>query len=132
VLGQPREGNYLPPRQSLLSVAGDHVVVTALKQTHEGQDLLLRLYETQGKPNTVNISADAEHNISHVSRSNLLEDTVEPLDSEEVKHIALRPWQIMSLRIAPSARGSEIDPNWKKNWKAAPVVEIKTSLGASK
>ncbi len=132
VLGTPREGNYLPPRQSLLNVVGDHVVVTALKQTHDGQDLLLRLYETHGKPEMAELPDGLEHNISSISKSNLLEEVVEPLDEKATKHIELRPWQIASFRIALTERGSEIDPNWKRNWKAAPAVEIENSIGTAK
>jgi alpha-mannosidase len=129
VLGTAREGNFLPPQRSLLSIGGEHVVITALKQAHDGHELLLRLYEAQGKPGTVGLGDASGDNILHASKSNLLEDVLEPLDGEQIKHIELRPWQILSLRMTPVSRGAEVDPNWKRNWKAAPVVEIETTLG---
>ena len=89
VLGTQREGNFLPPQRSLLSISGDNIVVTALKQVHDGHELLLRLYESKGKPGTVGLIDASGDSILHASKSNLLEDALEPLDGEQLKHIEL-------------------------------------------
>jgi len=48
-------GGSLPQSGSFLSLNARNVVVTALKRSEEGDDLILRCYETDGRPATVTV-----------------------------------------------------------------------------
>ena len=52
---EAHEGS-LPAYHSFLAIAGDNVVLTALKKMEDGDALLLRLYEWAGKTADVRIS----------------------------------------------------------------------------
>jgi alpha-mannosidase len=56
VLYQGIHGGSGPQSGSFLSVDADNVVVTALKKAEEGEDLILRCYETDGHPTTATLN----------------------------------------------------------------------------
>jgi len=104
VLASPRGGNF-PPTQSLLRLKGEHVVVTALKQAHEGEDLVLRLYEAEGQPSEVGIADARQQDIVKAWKSNILEEVPEPLEPAALARVPLKPWEILSLRLKLASRG---------------------------
>jgi len=49
-----KHSGVLPPEQSFISVDRKNIIVTTIKETEEGNDIILRAYETSGSQTTVN------------------------------------------------------------------------------
>jgi alpha-mannosidase len=111
VLATPRGGS-LPATQTLLHVNGEHLVVTALKQAHEGEDIVLRLYEADGKPDVLSLPEVSRQGIAAAWESNIVEDRVAPLTPAALEQVHVAPWEIISLRLGLVSRGGE-----EKDWK---------------
>ena len=78
-----------------------HKVRWTSKQFEDGNGLIVRLYENERsrRPVTLNTSFP----ISAAYRSNLLEENQEALDSSQNGvHFAIKPYQIMTIRVIPA------------------------------
>lgn len=89
------EKGELPAEQSMLSVSGDGVVVTGLKQAEDDRDLVVRFYESEGKGTTAEVKSVL--NIGSLQTVNFIEDKV---GDERGREIELRPWEIRTLKIS--------------------------------
>lgn len=49
-----KHSGVLSPKQSFISVDKENIIVTTIKETEEGNDIILRAYETSGSQTTVN------------------------------------------------------------------------------
>jgi alpha-mannosidase len=89
----------LPAYHSFLAIAGDNVVLTALKKTEDGDALLIRLYEWAGKTADVRISLP--ESATAASFTNLMEKpekTELPLTNHQIT-VPVHPFEIVSVRL---------------------------------
>ena len=106
----------MPPTQTLLPVEGEHVAVTVLKQSHIGEHLILRLYETRGEAGLLSLSEPTTHGIVAAWKSNILEEKAEALDALTL--VPVGPWEILTLRLKLAPRyGSLVIGEWKNAGK---------------
>ena len=103
---QLREGTGgVPSAFSFLSIAGDHVILSAMKQM-EGfydTDSILRFFECEGREGQVTVQFPFK---IRAWETNLLEDDTGPaLEGHSVK-LSLKPWEIKSLRVRRLDEGS--------------------------
>lgn len=100
---EAREG-ILSPQHSFIQITGigttgEHVVLTALKKTEDGDALLLRFYEWAGKAGDVQISLP--DGASSASLTNLMEEP-EGAKLSVTNHqvaIPVHPYEIVSVRL---------------------------------
>jgi alpha-mannosidase len=96
---QVRGGREVSP---LVQVTGAGCVVQTVKLAEDRSgDVVVRLYESNGGRTTASVRAGFDH--AGVTATNLLEemDGHQPtVDEDGVAHIALRPFQIVTLRFA--------------------------------
>ncbi len=96
---QAHDGS-LPPEQSLISVDGDNVVVTAVKHEEDGDGMIVRMYEWAGKSATVKVHL-APGNVTSASETNLMES---PSGDLTLDHgsiaVPIKPFEIKTIRIA--------------------------------
>ena len=111
VLATTRGGN-LRPSQTLLSIQGDHIAVTALKMAERGQDLVLRLHPTTDTSATAALPDASREGIVQAWRSNILEDALESIPLAALDRLPLKKWEIVSLRLTLADRGGP-SPAWK-------------------
>ncbi len=92
-LKRTKESRFLSPSESLLSWQGTHLILMSLKQSQEGSEWIIRLYEGEGKAAKLELESKANIRLSH--SLDCLERPIE--GSTEVK-----PWQIVnfSLKLA--------------------------------
>jgi alpha-mannosidase len=95
---EAHEGS-LPAYHSFLSIAGDDVVLTALKKTEDGDALLLRLYEWAGK--TADVRIGLPDSATAASLTNLMEKpepAALPLTNHQIT-VPVHPFEIVSVRV---------------------------------
>ncbi len=88
----------MPASHSFLQVSGENVVVAACKKSEYSDALILRLFETAGKPGQANLSLNQP--ATQVSEVNMIE--AEPVDlrlSGKSFSIALQPYEVKTVAI---------------------------------
>ncbi len=86
---------YLPSRQSFFQITNGNVVVSAVKQSEDHKDVILRLYETTGQKATLDL-----HSIwifDRIERVDLLEANGEIVDP---RALTIHPFEILTLRLS--------------------------------
>ena len=92
-------GDVESGRGPLVTLDGLELGFSALKQAHDENGLILRVYEPHGASGQATLTFDRP--VTSVSRVSILEEDVD----EEVEHkdstitLNLRPWELVSLRI---------------------------------
>ncbi len=89
----------LPASYSFCSVSGDNVVVSALKKADSGEQLVLRMYDIQGKAAEVSIEFLGKRRSA--TEINLLE---EPIKQSLQHTLAIQPYQIQTLSLGVPER----------------------------
>jgi alpha-mannosidase len=93
-----------PEEDSFFSVDAPGVVMTGIKQSEEGNELIIRLAEIEGKETTVNIGIPVE--ASSVRRLNIIEFPIDnvskPTFSGKTIQVKIRANEIVTLGIIPS------------------------------
>ena len=93
-----------PEEDSFFSVDAPGVVLTGIKQSEEGNELILRLVEIEGKETTVNIGIPVE--ASSVRRLNIIEFPIDNVSKPTVNgktiQVKIRANEIVTLGIIPS------------------------------
>ena len=95
---QLQEGPGIPGAYSFVTVAGDHVILSAMKQM-EGfydTDSILRFFECEGREGEVTVQFPFK---IRASETNLLEDDIGPAMEGHSVRLSLKPWEIKSLRV---------------------------------
>jgi alpha-mannosidase len=93
----PQSGG-LDTVHSFFSVDSDHVIISAIKKAEEGDDLILRLYETRGKATQSRLSMSIP--VIRGWKCNMLEEKIESLTiSNQSTWIAIEPYEILTLRF---------------------------------
>jgi alpha-mannosidase len=92
----------LPTEHSFLGIAGEGVVMTALKPAETGKGLVLRLVESHGRP--AKVTVDLSRPVDLAYRSNLLEERLEPtfLPGKTLE-FDLKPFQIATFVVMPGS-----------------------------
>ncbi|MBD3385750.1 hypothetical protein GF407_12595 [candidate division KSB1 bacterium] len=90
---------------SFFSVNCDHIIISAIKKAEEGDDLILRLYETQGKASQSRLSMSIP--VSRGWRCNMLEEKIESLNLlDQSTWITIEPYEILTLRFEKKSKTS--------------------------
>ena len=99
---QLREGDKLPLKRSFLQIEPENVVLSALKKAEDGDDVIIRFYETKGEETDAEITLFREP--KRVTVVNMLENEDEEVKKElkqEGKKIelTLEPFEIVTLKL---------------------------------
>ena len=99
---QLREETKIPLNQSFLEIEPDNVVLSALKKAEDGDEVILRFYETKGEETDAKITLFKE--LNEVRVVNMLEEEDEGVKKElkyEGKKIelTLNPFEIVTLKL---------------------------------
>ena len=85
----------LPPSDTLCQVSGDNLVVSALKKADSSDDLVLRIYEMQGKASEADVKLLGKtRNMTDV---NLLEEAAAGAAARSV--LTVQPYQIKTVTL---------------------------------
>lgn len=95
-----------PEEASFFSVDAPGVVLTGMKQSEDGNELIIRLLEIQGKETTVNLRVPVE--VSSVRRLNLIElplkNAIKPAVNGKTIQVKIKPNEIVTLGITTSKK----------------------------
>ncbi len=86
----------LPPANSFCSVTGDNLVISALKKADAGEQLVLRVYEMQGRPVETPVVAFGQPR--SVTEVNLIEEPAQKRPPKQA--LAVGPHQIKTVTLA--------------------------------
>ncbi len=86
----------LPPEQSFLRLQSPDIVVSALKKAEADNSIILRVYETEGKPATTPVFFLGKR--QGFRETNLMEQNLGPNEEQTLR---LNPYQIKTLRLQP-------------------------------
>jgi alpha-mannosidase len=93
-----------PEEASFFSVDAPGVVMTGVKQSEDGNELIVRLAEIEGKETTINLRLPVQ--VSSARRLNLIEFPLENVEKPTVSgntiHIKIRANEIVTLGVTPS------------------------------
>jgi alpha-mannosidase len=88
----------MPAQGSLAVCDRPNVVVETLKKSEDGDDLILRLYESQGARGPVSVSISLP--VQSVVECNGMEEEIGAADWQDgVLRLEIKPWQIRSFRL---------------------------------
>ncbi len=88
----------LPEQQSFLTIAGDNVVLTAVKKAEDSEALILRYYEWAGKESDVQLHPSAD--ISSAEETDLMERPLHPLTvAKGAVAVHTKPFEIKTVRV---------------------------------
>ncbi|MBM3189745.1 MAG: hypothetical protein FJZ90_13590, partial [Chloroflexi bacterium] len=93
-VNDPFTEKRLTKEQSFCSLSADHVVLTVLKRSEDGQQLVWRGYEAEGKDTTMALRFFRPLGLGHLAKTNLLEEQATAVDAED---IPVRPYEIVTL-----------------------------------
>jgi alpha-mannosidase len=92
-----------PEEASFFSVDSPGVVLSGIKQSEDGKELIVRLAEVEGKPATVKVSVPVA--VASARRLNILEFPLENVDNPSVNgktiQVKIRANEIVTLGILP-------------------------------
>jgi alpha-mannosidase len=92
-----------PEEASFFSIDNKGVVMTGVKQSEDGNELIIRLCEIEGKESTVNITVPV--NVKSARRLNIIElplsDASAPVVNGKKLQVKIRPNEIVTLGITP-------------------------------
>ena len=88
----------LPQSYSMVSCDSHHALVEVVKESEDGNDLIVRLYETKNRRGCVRL--DFGFDVREVSLCNLMEEIEEKLCLHENSvNLTVKPFEIVTLRI---------------------------------
>lgn len=97
-LAEEAHPGTLPPAQSLIGFTGEHVVLDTVKPAEDGSGVILRLYESAGGRERVELSWNQPYSSVYVS--NALERELEPLAVDKGRiRLDLAPYEIKTIKI---------------------------------
>jgi alpha-mannosidase len=93
-----------PEEDSFISIAEPGVVLSGMKQSEDGNELIVRFYEIYGKETDVNLTLLAR--INAVRRLNLVElplvNATKPIIAGKTIRVKIKPYEIVTLGITTS------------------------------
>ena len=101
-----KEASYLPVEMSFLEIDNKNVLLSVLKKSEEGKDLIVRVYNISPEPQKAKLKFYEEISMKNASIVNLLEENPENeikakinlLDSNNVE-LSIEPHVIATIRI---------------------------------
>ncbi|MHC4505486.1 MAG: glycosyl hydrolase-related protein, partial [Planctomycetota bacterium] len=94
----------LPETKSFLKISPANVIVTAVKKPEEGDGVIVRFYETEGKAGS-RVRIDPDAGLSGARRTNLIEEDSGPLEHDrDGASLKVGPYSIETVRLKPSLR----------------------------
>jgi len=97
-VGSASEGNQQPGVHSLLQLDHASIMVEAIKKAEEGNDIIVRLYETAGA--TTSTTLHTALPIAEAWTAGLMENKIARIDSENGQlKLAFKPFEIRTLRL---------------------------------
>ena len=99
---QLREKKKLPLKRSFLKIEPENIILSALKKAEEGDEVIIRFYETQGEETDAEITLFREPKT--VKAVNLLEEENEEVEKElKIEggriELTLKPFEIVTLKV---------------------------------
>ncbi len=80
---------------SFLSTKADNVIVTGVKKAEDDNDLVVRFYESAGKPASADLKMPWK--ITNSTKVNFIEDTT---GDASAAMVPLRPYEIRTVKIS--------------------------------
>jgi alpha-mannosidase len=97
VAGRPN-ADVIVPGTAFARVDAENVIIETVKKAEEGDDIILRLYETTGASIRTTLTINAH--VRAVWKTNLLEEVEEELPcGQTAVELALQPFEILTLRV---------------------------------
>ena len=95
----PASKPYLPLSKSLISVIPSNVIISALKQSEDGDGLFIRFYEAEGRYTKALINGYKP--FTKVFLTNMLEYNEKELkvEADGSFEISIKPWEIVNIKI---------------------------------
>jgi len=91
----------LPSEGSFIGLEDDGVVLEAVKPAEDGNGIIIRFYESHGEMTGATISCEC--GLASVSECNFMEEYQKDVPfSEVVIDVALKPFEIKTLRLVPA------------------------------
>ncbi len=95
--GKAGDGS-LPASYSMLSCNCDNVIVETVKESEDGENLIVRLYETKNMRSAVELAFGFD--VKGVALCNLMEENEQPLSMNgNVLALTVKPFEIITLKI---------------------------------
>jgi alpha-mannosidase len=100
-----KEHSSRPEEDSFISIDNPGVVLSGIKQSEDGYELIIRLAEVEGKETTVTLTLPVVK-IGSVRRLNIiefpLENVAKPVVNGKTIQVKIKPHEIVTLGILPS------------------------------
>ena len=96
-----RAHGTIPPEAALLEVEPESVIVTCFKKARDGRGYILRLCETADRPASLRIRTSGPLAAAEVEETNMIENAAGRRISGQPLTVALRPFEIKTLRLIP-------------------------------
>ena len=84
----------LPPQKSFLSLGADNLVLSALKKSETGENIIVRAFEIEGTPAQSPVTFLGKEN--SFRQTNLLEENPQA----EQKILRVRPYEIETIKLS--------------------------------
>ena len=92
------QSGALPPMQSLVRLSRPELLVSAFKQAEEGEELILRFYNTT--PERVDAEAQFGFPVARIARANLREDELSLIELDDrAARLSVGAFEIITLKI---------------------------------
>lgn len=95
------ESDLVPAQasSSLFNLSNDRVILQTVKHAEEGDDIILRLYEAIGSPQTTELSCETSYKSAF--ECNMLEENEEELELTDNKlQLEFKPFEIKTLKLS--------------------------------
>ena len=97
----PRRGRPAAAPASFLEVDAPNVIVEAVKQAEDGDDMIVRLYECENR--AAHAPVRFGFPIASAAEVDLMEENPAPLALEDgAVRLAFRPFEIKTVRVTPA------------------------------
>ena len=97
---QAQTGEVMPVEQSFLRLEPSNLILTAMKKSEDGNQVVLRFYEAEG--NRTDARIQLPRAIRSAWRTSLIEENQGSLTANDDGSLSLKiqPWEIATLKLA--------------------------------
>lgn len=82
----------LPEKMEFFSIDRENVIVTAIKKAEDGEDIIVRMYDAEGKDSKVNL--ESFFNLKNLQHTNIIEENPETTDKIEIPSYGIETYQV--------------------------------------
>ncbi len=90
-------GGELPEEMSFFGVKSDSVIVDTVKLSEDGKGIILRLYESEGRPQSIEVKLFREPKAVYLT--NLIEDIEKKLSPSGVLRLEFKKFEIKTIKL---------------------------------